>query len=168
MRPTHIELRSHRAAVWLALLVTVLWSSSWVLIRWGLDDEGLTPVMFAALRYGIAAIVLVAFVIVRERHGRNRYHPDRGFIVRLVTLGVVMYALTQGAMVVALATPVSPSSYAVMEKEARAFAPWAIRPADLANVRVQAVVCTKPAASIPLRPAAAAAASIQVAFSRKV
>ena len=102
MRPTHIELRSHRAAVWLALLVTVLWSSSWVLIRWGLDDEGLTPVMFAALRYGIAAIVLVAFVIVRERHGRNRYHPDRGFIVRLVTLGVVMYALTQGAMFVAL------------------------------------------------------------------
>jgi drug/metabolite transporter (DMT)-like permease len=102
VRPTHIELRSHRAAVWLALLVTVLWSSSWVLIRWGLDDEGLTPVMFAALRYGIAAIVLVAFVIVRERHGRNHYHLDRGFIVRLVTLGVVMYALTQGAMFVAL------------------------------------------------------------------
>ena len=102
MLPAHVELRSHRLAVWLALLVTVLWSSSWVLIRWGLDDEGLTPVMFAALRYGLAAIVLVGFVIVRERHGRNRYHVDRGFIARLVVLGVVMYALTQGAMFVAL------------------------------------------------------------------
>ena len=88
MRPTHVELRSHRAAVWLALLVTFLWSTSWVLIRWGLDEEGLTPVMFAALRYGIAAIVLIAFVIVRERHGRHRYRVDARFVAMLVLLGV--------------------------------------------------------------------------------
>lgn len=102
MRPAQLELRSHRVAVWLALLVTVLWSSSWVLIRWGLDEEGLTPVMFAALRYGAAAIVLIAVVIARERHDRSRYRVERGFIVQLVLLGVVMYALTQGAMFVAL------------------------------------------------------------------
>jgi drug/metabolite transporter (DMT)-like permease len=102
MRPTHVELRSHRAAVWLALLVTFLWSTSWVLIRWGLDEEGLTPVMFAALRYGIAAVVLIAFVIVRERHGRQRYRVDARFVATLVLLGVIMYALTQGAMFVAL------------------------------------------------------------------
>jgi len=42
--------RSHPGAVALALLVTFLWSSSWVMIRWGLDDEGLRPVSFAALR----------------------------------------------------------------------------------------------------------------------
>ena len=102
MRQAENQLRSHRVAVWLALFVTVLWSSSWVLIRWGLDDEGLTPLMFAALRYGMAAIVLAGFVIVRERHGRNRYHVERGFVVKLVALGVVMYALTQGAMFVAL------------------------------------------------------------------
>jgi len=88
--------------VWLALLVTFLWSTSWVLIRWGLEEEGLTPVMFAALRYGIAAIVLIAFVIVRERHGRHRYRVDARFIAKLVLLGVVMYALTQAAMFVAL------------------------------------------------------------------
>ena len=102
MRPTHIELRSHRAAVWLALLVTFLWSTSWVLIRWGLDDEGLTPVMFAALRYGLAAIVLVGFVIVRERRNLRRYRVDRGYVTKLVLLGVVMYTITQGAMFVAL------------------------------------------------------------------
>lgn len=102
MRPARIELRSHRVAVWLALFVTVLWSSSWVLIRWGLDGEGLTPAMFAALRYGLAAIVLVGFVIVRERHGRHHYEVGRSYVFKLVALGVVMYALTQGAMFVAL------------------------------------------------------------------
>ncbi len=102
MQPERIELRSHRVAVWLALLVTVLWSSSWILMGWGLDDEGLPPVMFAALRYGLAAIVLVGFVIVRERRRRHDYHVGRGFIVKLVALGLVMYALTQGAQFVAL------------------------------------------------------------------
>ena len=86
----------------MALLVTVLWSSSWVLIRWGLDDEGLTPVMFAALRYGIAAIVLVGFVVVRERKRRHHYAVGRGYVTKLIVLGVVMYTLTQGAMFVAL------------------------------------------------------------------
>ncbi len=102
MVPARIELRSHRVAVWLALLVTVLWSSSWVLIRWGLDDEGLPPVMFAALRYGLAAIVLVGFVIIRERRRRFDYHVSRGFLVKLVALGLVLYGLTQGAQFVAL------------------------------------------------------------------
>jgi drug/metabolite transporter (DMT)-like permease len=97
-----VEPPSHRLAVWLALLVTVLWSSSWVLIRWGLDDEDLPPVMFAALRYGLAAIVLVGFVVVRERKRRTDYHVGPGFVVRLVALGLVMYALTQGAQFVAL------------------------------------------------------------------
>ena len=95
-------LRSHRVAVWAALLVTVLWSSSWVLIRWGMDDEGLAPVTFAALRYGLAAIVLVGWVILREGRHRQRYQVDRRLVVRLVLLGVVMYALTQGAVFVAL------------------------------------------------------------------
>ena len=93
---------SHRLAVWLALFVTVLWSSSWVIIRWGLDDEGLPPVMFAALRYGLAAIVLVGWLIFREHGRRHEYSVSRGYIARLVLLGIVMYALTQGAIFVAL------------------------------------------------------------------
>ena len=102
VRPSHIDLRSHRIAVWLALIVTVLWSSSWVLIRWGLDDEGLPPVTFAALRYGLAAIVLVGWVIFRERHRRHEYSVDRRYVVQLVLLGVILYGLTQGAIFVAL------------------------------------------------------------------
>jgi drug/metabolite transporter (DMT)-like permease len=102
VRREPVELRSHRVAVWLALLVTVLWSSSWIMIRWGLDGEVLPPVMFAGLRYGLAAIALVGFVIVRERRRHTDYQVSRGFVVRLVALGLVMYGLTQGAQFVAL------------------------------------------------------------------
>lgn len=101
-RQGRYDFHSHRAAVWLALLVTVLWSSSWILIRWGLDNEGLTPVTFAALRYGLAAIVLVGWVIFRERDRYQQYHVGRGFIARLVLLGVLMYAIAQAAQFVAL------------------------------------------------------------------
>jgi drug/metabolite transporter (DMT)-like permease len=93
---------SRTAAVLIALFVTVLWSSSWVLIRFGLDDEGLPPLTFAALRYGLAAVVLVVWVIFREARHRERYQVDRGFVARLVALGVVLYAVTQGAQFVAL------------------------------------------------------------------
>jgi drug/metabolite transporter (DMT)-like permease len=96
------DLHSHRAAIWLALFVTVLWSSSWVLIRWGLDDEGLSPLTFAALRYGIAALVLVGWVIFRERHRYRHYHVDRRLVVKLITLGVLFYAVAQAAQFVAL------------------------------------------------------------------
>lgn len=102
MGAQRFQLRSHRTAVWLALLVTFLWSTSWVLIRWGLDDEGLRPLTFAALRYGLAAVLLVVVAIVSDRRRPRLRHAERGLLLRLVALGIVMYALTQGAMFVAL------------------------------------------------------------------
>jgi hypothetical protein len=56
---------SHRAGVGIALLVIFLWSSFWILVRWGLDDEALPPIAFAALRYGVAALLLLAVVVAR-------------------------------------------------------------------------------------------------------
>lgn len=94
--------RSHLGAVALALLVTFLWSSSWVLIRWGLDDEGLRPLSFAALRYALAALLLAGWVGAVPGHRRTLRALRGRFLLRLVTLGVVLYAITQGAMFVAL------------------------------------------------------------------
>jgi len=94
--------RSHLGAVALALLVTFLWSSSWVLIRWGLDDEGLPPVSFAALRYALAAALLLGWAAALPRHRRGLWGLRGPFLARLVLLGVVLYALTQGAMFVAI------------------------------------------------------------------
>ena len=68
---------SHRPAIALALLVTFLWSTSWILIRWGLDDEELAPLGFAAMRYGLAAAVLLGWVITRPS-GDARCRPSTG------------------------------------------------------------------------------------------
>lgn len=93
---------SHLGAIGIALFVTLLWSSSWVLIRWGLDGEGLEPITFAALRYGLAAVVVVAWMLIRERPTAIRAKVDRATVLRIVGLGIVMYALTQGAQFVAI------------------------------------------------------------------
>lgn len=95
-RPTRI-----RAAL-IALLVTFLWSSSWVLIRWGLDEEALEPITFAALRYGLAAVVLAVWVSTRPMLRRDLRELTRASAVQILVLGVVFYALTQGAQFVAI------------------------------------------------------------------
>lgn len=88
------------AARLLAVGVTTLWASSWVLIRWG-GDESLPPLTFAALRYLLAGVVLAAWVAVRRRPQalRSSTVPWRTIAV----LGIVQYAVTQGAQFVAIA-----------------------------------------------------------------
>lgn len=93
---------SHPGAVALALAVTFLWSSSWVLIRWGLDDEGLPPISFAGLRYVMAAGLLMAWAGAVPRYRRSLARLTAPRLGRLVLLGVVLYALTQGAIFVAI------------------------------------------------------------------
>jgi len=87
-----------RAAA-LALFVTFLWSTSWVLIKHGLDD--LPPLTFAGLRYGLAAVILLTWTSTGSRRGVLR-RVDRASLWPLVALGAVMYALTQGAQFVAI------------------------------------------------------------------
>jgi drug/metabolite transporter (DMT)-like permease len=94
--------REHRIAAWTALFVTFLWSSSWVLIRWGLDDEELPPITFAALRYGLGAMLIVAWVVARERPRGPGRTIDRRLLIELVALGLVLVAVSQGAQFVAL------------------------------------------------------------------
>ncbi len=97
------ERRSSRRATWLALLVTVLWSSSWVIIRFGLDNEGLEPIMFAGLRYAAAALVLLVTVLSRPAARAGMRSALRRGWGELVALGLVFYTVTQGAQFVALA-----------------------------------------------------------------
>ncbi|WP_040491722.1 DMT family transporter [Ilumatobacter nonamiensis] len=111
--PSHepADRRVHVRAVATALFVTLLWSSSWILIRVGLDDHDLAPLTFAGLRYSVAAIVLLAWVGSSPRLRnesrtiiRTRWRP-------LVVLGVVYFAITQGAQFVAIdAQPAATSS----------------------------------------------------------
>jgi drug/metabolite transporter (DMT)-like permease len=73
-----------------------------VIIRFGLDDEGLRPIMFAGLRYGAAALVLLATVLARPATRAALRSALRTGWGELVALGLVFYTVTQGAQFVAL------------------------------------------------------------------
>jgi len=98
--------RQHALAVLQALLVTFLWSTSWILIKVGLDDLDLAPISFAGLRYALAAAILLPFGIRAMRTARAAHAGaplDGGLIVRVAVYGLLFVAVAQGAQFAALA-----------------------------------------------------------------
>jgi drug/metabolite transporter (DMT)-like permease len=91
--------RARLVAILQALLVISLWSSSWVLIKWGLRD--LPPLTFAGLRYFLAFLVLVPFASSSSNRLALK-RLSRGSFVHLVILGLLLYGLAVGAQFVAL------------------------------------------------------------------
>jgi drug/metabolite transporter (DMT)-like permease len=89
----------HRAAILQALLVTFLWSTSWVLIKIGLQD--IPALTFAGLRYFLAFLCLLPFGLRSGQLSTLRGLSLAGW-VRLVLLGVLLIAITQGAQYVGL------------------------------------------------------------------
>jgi drug/metabolite transporter (DMT)-like permease len=92
----------HRIALAQAFFVTFLWSTSWVLIKFGL--EAMSPLVFAGLRYGLATLILLPFVLLSAPRRRSLGELGRNDWMRLCALGVLMIAVTQGAQFVALAS----------------------------------------------------------------
>lgn len=90
---------AHTRAVLVAFLVTVLWSSSYVLIEWTLAD--IPALTFAGLRYFLAFLLLVP-VAARRGAGTELRNADREGWLGLLALGVLLYAVTQGAQFLAL------------------------------------------------------------------
>ena len=96
--------RDHVKAVLQALLVTFLWSTSWILIKVGLDDLDLAPLSFAGLRYALAAVILLPFGIGAIRAARSGRGPMTGRLMAMVGMyGVLFVAVAQGAQFAALA-----------------------------------------------------------------
>ncbi|HJW91399.1 MAG TPA: EamA family transporter [Anaerolineales bacterium] len=91
---------SHRTAVLQALLVTLLWSTSWVLIKFGLAE--IPALTFAGLRYSLAFLVLLPISMRRESRSALSRLSGKGW-ARLLLLGLLYYTLTQGALFVSLA-----------------------------------------------------------------
>ena len=89
-----------RSPVLAALFVTFLWSTSWVLIKIGLDD--LPPLTFAGLRYTVAAAVLMTGALASRRTRTALAGLAPADWSRIALLGVVLYAVTQGAQFVGL------------------------------------------------------------------
>jgi drug/metabolite transporter (DMT)-like permease len=95
--------RQHASAVLQGLLVTFLWSTSWVLIKIGLDDLSLRPLSFAGLRYGLAALVLLPFAVQAVRGARAARSADARLVGLVALYGVLFVAVAQGAQYAALA-----------------------------------------------------------------
>ncbi|MCA9999880.1 MAG: DMT family transporter [Anaerolineales bacterium] len=91
---------SHVTAVFQALFVTFLWSTSWVLIKIGLKD--IPALTFAGLRYGLAFLCLLPFFWRGGGPDEVRQLNRAGWL-SLLGLGLIFYALTQGAQFVGLA-----------------------------------------------------------------
>jgi drug/metabolite transporter (DMT)-like permease len=96
------EPKAHVKAMAQALFVTFLWSISWVLIKMGLR-ESLPPLTFAGLRYSLAFLCLLPFVLANPNHRAGLRNISYQKYVQLFILGVVFYAVTQGAQFVGLA-----------------------------------------------------------------
>lgn len=91
--------RAHLTAVALALFVTLLWSSSWVLIKWGLAD--IAPLPFAGLRYALAALILSPILFMPSHRRALAACPPRRWAL-LIAFGLVQYGVTQAAQFLAL------------------------------------------------------------------
>ena len=86
---------SHLAAILLALLVTFLWSTSFVIIKIGLAE--IPPLTFAGLRYTIAFVCLLPFAFTKNNSDVVIKLEQKDWI-KLFIYGLLFIAITQGAM----------------------------------------------------------------------
>ena len=90
---------SHLKAILLALLVTFLWSTSFIIIKIGLVE--IPPLTFAGLRYTIAFICLLPFAFTKTNSAVIKNLEKKDWL-KLILLGILFYAFTQGTQFVGL------------------------------------------------------------------
>ncbi|MGH2537735.1 MAG: DMT family transporter [Candidatus Promineifilaceae bacterium] len=93
------RLSDHSRAALAGLFVTFLWSTSWVLIKFGLEE--VPAITFAGLRYSLAFLALLPLAWRRGRLAPLRALPGRAWL-QLLALGLILYTLTQGAQFLGL------------------------------------------------------------------
>lgn len=93
-------MKTHWKAVLQALFVVFLWATSWVLVKFGLQD--IPPITFAGIRYFLAFLCLLVVVLTRKSKSEIQSITSRAW-GQLAVLGIFFYAVTQGAIFVALA-----------------------------------------------------------------
>jgi len=89
----------HWRVIFQALFVTLLWSSSWVFIKFGLED--IPALTFAGLRYFLAFLCLLPFAL-RRSSLQKLASLTKAQWRQLILLGLVLYTVTQGAQFLGL------------------------------------------------------------------
>ena len=86
---------SHLKVILLALLVTFLWSTSFILIKWGLAE--IPPLTYAGLRYSLAFLCLVPIAFTKKNKEAVK-SLRRKDLLKLILYGLLFIAFTQGTM----------------------------------------------------------------------
>jgi drug/metabolite transporter (DMT)-like permease len=84
-----------------AVVVVFVWATSWILVKGKLDD--IPPLSFAGLRYGLAFVCLLPWLVGRPALRSSVGALSRRGWVRLGALGLLLYGLTQAAVFFGLA-----------------------------------------------------------------
>ncbi len=83
-----------------AFFVTILWSSSWVIIKFGLEE--IPPLIFAGLRYLLGAVILLAFILSNKETRKSLTTQTGHWWFFLGLYGCIFIAITQGGQFIAL------------------------------------------------------------------
>lgn len=89
----------HIVSIFQALFVTFLWSTSFIIIKWGLIE--IPPITYAGLRYIIAFLCFIPFIAKRKYISEIKELKTSQW-KKLILLGVVFYTFTQGAQFLGL------------------------------------------------------------------
>ncbi|MFW9851684.1 MAG: DMT family transporter [Candidatus Thorarchaeota archaeon] len=84
-------------SIFQAFFVTLLWSSSWPIIKFGLEKEEIPPITFAGLRYISASLILFSAVLISSKQRKILKTINRRWWLKLVLYGLIFYTITQGA-----------------------------------------------------------------------
>lgn len=95
-----LHLSPHRTAVLQALLVSLLWSTSWVLIKFNIQD--IPPLTFAGIRYVLGTIFLFVFVAYRRKGLQAIRSLTSPQWKRLAFYGLIYYMIAQGSQYIGL------------------------------------------------------------------
>jgi drug/metabolite transporter (DMT)-like permease len=76
-----------------ALLVTMIWSSSFVIVKIGLETLG--PLTIAGLRYSLGALALLPFFLFRSK---QKIELSSNLWLRLAIIGISSYTIGNGAL----------------------------------------------------------------------
>ena len=86
---------SRTTAILLAFFVTVVWATSWVMIKIGLRE--VPPLTFVSLRYSLAFVFLL-FLVVRKKNYASLKGISKSNWVSLILLGIFGIFLAQGTL----------------------------------------------------------------------
>ncbi|MDH5508215.1 MAG: DMT family transporter [Anaerolineae bacterium] len=96
----NIKISPQLLAIVQAIFVTILWSTSWVLIKFGLED--IPALTFAGLRYTLAFLLLLPVYLRKSTSIISLHSLTRRDWTGLVVLGLLYYTITQGSQFLGL------------------------------------------------------------------